>query len=143
MFPTNSRARRRFSAIWIKALLGDLEGIDGVGYRRTVQTGFEPLAIHDVDWPRKQFGYVPLETGISEQVEGRIRFQLDQDIDIAGRLGFASGGRAKQGRMLNSSIAEFSLMSPQSGDDLVSVHFSFVSQNPPNGQLIMGYVRRR
>jgi hypothetical protein len=24
--------------------------------------GFERLTIHDVDWPPKQFGYVPLET---------------------------------------------------------------------------------
>jgi hypothetical protein len=67
----------------------DLEGINGVGH---VQMGFKRVTIHGFDWPREQLGYVPLATGIAEQVD-RLPGSHSIRISMSCCLGFASAGR--------------------------------------------------
>ena len=87
-----------------------LESIDGVSLGAGTHERLQLVAIRHVNPIGKQVGEVLRNFHILEQADGRLRLKLDQDVDIAARLGLGTSDGAEQRRVQNATTAQLRLV---------------------------------
>src|SRR5205823_3294228 len=86
----------------------------GVGEHVRPDARFQAVLRYEVNFPPKKLLQVQHQPGMLHQAHFRIRQKLDQEVDIAVRPHFATGGRSKKGEFPNlvspAEVSQFGLL---------------------------------
>ena len=114
---TNVRARHSLSRMPKSARRVRSEGINRLPFSPPPNEWFETVVISHIHGIGEQIGEVLGDANILKQVDWRVRFKLDQGVDVAGGWCLTACDGAKQRDMQNPATAEFRFAGAPGRDD--------------------------